>query len=77
MKKFNFFAIALLFAGAVACNNAEATAEDAVEETEEVVEEAPEVVEEEVIEVVADSTATDSTAIEAAHDHTEGDDHDH
>lgn len=83
MKKLNFFAIALLFAGAVACNNVEEGAENAADQTEEVVEEAAEKVEEtteEVIEVVSDSTAAATEEVvegEEAHDHAEGEDHDH
>ena len=57
MKKVTVLALALLFAGVVACGGNT----EAVEETVEVVEEAP-VMEEAPATEVVDSTAADSTA---------------
>jgi mevalonate kinase len=85
MKKVSFFAFALIFVGAIACNNPSST-EDATTETMEVVEEAApeETMEvEEVMSEVADSAAeVMDTVMEAAgdvmeemHDHADGEAH--
>jgi hypothetical protein len=80
MKKVSFFAFALIFVGAIACNNP-SSSEEATTDTTEVVEEAIE--EEMEVEEVADSTAeVMDTVMEAAgdameemHDHADGEDH--
>jgi hypothetical protein len=84
MKKVSFFAFALIFVGAIACNNP-SSSEEATTDTMEVVEEAPaeEMEVEEVMTEIADSTAeVMDTVMEAAgeameemHDHADGEDH--
>ncbi|MGK0406914.1 MAG: hypothetical protein ACJAZH_000731 [Roseivirga sp.] len=84
MKKVSFFAFALIFVGAIACNNP-SSSEEATTDTMEVVEEAieEEMEVEEVMTEVADSTAeVMDTVMEAAgdameemHDHADGEDH--
>lgn len=67
MKKVSFFAFALIFAGAVACNNPQA--EEATDATEEVADttamEATEVEATETMEEVADTTTMEAMEGEA------------
>jgi hypothetical protein len=77
MKKVSFFAFALIFAAAVACN-APATEEATTDEATEVVEETTEAVEEavEATEEVMDTVMeAGGEAMEEMHDHAEGEDH--
>jgi len=81
MKKVSLFALALIFAGAISCNNQSSTedaADDAVEAVEEAAEETGEVAEE----AAEQTKEAMDTAMEAGEDamkkmdgHAEGDDH--
>lgn len=81
MKKVSLFAFALIFAGAISCDNPSST-EEAAENAVEAVEEAAEETEELAEEVAEDAEeAMDTTmkagkeAMEETHDHAEGEDH--